>query len=280
MSQERLIDILNSAAEYNKDPERFPPTEIYNEGWMLRLVLDALETPGIKEHPLKSLNGARWYSEARLTTPFRPRKRGDRMGETLTRADAVIGHFDFRDGTKAGLKLASECSQFVVVEAKMFSPLSSGTKNAQSWNQAARTVACMAEMIRLSKVPLAAFTEKNALGFYLVAPEKQLKKQRKNSFANYLDRADLTRAFDRRMRPYGSDPKTTNAFSEWKSIADGLVDRMIATDTLKALSWEELIKPFEDNDQASVIRTGNKLRSFYDLCLDQEDQRIKQRTSG
>jgi len=144
MIPERLFEILKSAN--GSDDARFPPTDVFNEGWMLRLILDAVQSNDM-DSDLRFLPQSRWYSEARLDSPFQPVARPDALGEGATRADGVIGHFTFREQTKAGLRLHAGASQFVVVEAKMFSNLSRGTKNALEYDQAARNVACMANTI-------------------------------------------------------------------------------------------------------------------------------------
>lgn len=61
-----------------------PQTALFNEGWMLRLVLDwaAHHPSAVRE--LTFDEGSRWYSEALLTSRFRPRQRGDTAGEGFT----------------------------------------------------------------------------------------------------------------------------------------------------------------------------------------------------
>ena len=65
-----IESIANMLAQADCDKDRlFPPTELYSEGWMLRLVLDAAFRRGA-ELPFPLTEGARWYSEARLASPF------------------------------------------------------------------------------------------------------------------------------------------------------------------------------------------------------------------
>ncbi len=61
---------------------------------------------------------------------------------------------------------------FVVLEAKMFGNLSAGVKNASYFNQAARNVACIAELLKRPGRPV---TEFKALGFYVLAPASQIR---------------------------------------------------------------------------------------------------------
>jgi hypothetical protein len=70
-------------------------------------------------HPLQFSNGAKWYSEARMSSPLRPRVNSDPLGEGFTNVDGIIGHFEFRPPTKTGLQLKPG-GQFVIVEARTF----------------------------------------------------------------------------------------------------------------------------------------------------------------
>lgn len=148
-----------------------PPTELYNEGWLLRLVLDWLDRQREIEHPLSFMPGARWYSEALLPSRFLPRTRGDRLAESFTHADGLIGHFDVDSGQRGDARLRADVQQFIVTEAKLGSKLSRGTKNAPDFDQAARNVACIAHMLSVIGVaPL----KVRRLGFFVVAPLAQI----------------------------------------------------------------------------------------------------------
>ncbi len=61
---ESITEMLGPAD--SEERRLFPPTELYNEGLLLRLVLDAAFR-GSAKLPFPILKGARWYSEARLT---------------------------------------------------------------------------------------------------------------------------------------------------------------------------------------------------------------------
>jgi hypothetical protein len=63
-----------------------PPTILYNEGWLLRLVLSAASA-GIPCLPFRFADGARWFSEALLYSAFLPRHRGDHLAEAWTHPD-------------------------------------------------------------------------------------------------------------------------------------------------------------------------------------------------
>ena len=59
-----------------------PPTDLYNEGWMLRLVLDWFSQNPMIQHELRFCEGSDWYSEALLPSAFLARKRGDGLAES------------------------------------------------------------------------------------------------------------------------------------------------------------------------------------------------------
>ncbi|MDQ2949733.1 MAG: hypothetical protein M3Y27_27975, partial [Acidobacteriota bacterium] len=140
MIPKRILDILGTVVG---ETPQLPPTIVFNEGWMLRLTLDCLSRLPRLEHPLAFSEGATWFSEALLPSAFRPRTQADKLSESFTHADGAIGHIEVARSGNAYLKLAAGASQFIVTEAKMFSALSSGVKNAPTFNQAARNVACM-----------------------------------------------------------------------------------------------------------------------------------------
>jgi len=143
-----LAKVQSLLTSCSTDKSYFPPTILYNEGWMLRLILDCFSTLDVQDHQLKIPKNCRWYSEALLPSAFLPRNRSDSYGESWTHADGVIGHFKIGEGAKANLVLSPDATHFVVLEAKMFSKLSSGVKHAGYFDQAARNVACIAETMR------------------------------------------------------------------------------------------------------------------------------------
>jgi hypothetical protein len=151
---------------------RFQRRCFTNENWLLRPVL-SIASRAVPCLPLRFAPGARWFSEARLYSRFLARRRGDTKTETHTHADGVVGHFSFVTDTKTGLLLSQTGSQFEVLEAKIFSKLRKGTKNADQFDQAVRTLACMAESLRRSGKPLEQW---QSLGFHIVAPQSQIER--------------------------------------------------------------------------------------------------------
>lgn len=264
MVPDRLVKILRSCESEDKAENRFPPTEVFNEGWMLRLVLDALQTVDVPGHPLGFLGKSKWYSEARLISPFlrKPKKdlqgkEKDTLGEGYTNADGVIGHFKFREDTKSGLELIRGARQFVVVEAKMFSNLSSGTTNARGYNQAARNVACMASTIKASGISL---NDLESVGFFVVTAKRD------TIFANCLKSKSIRDVVKERINSYESaSRKEARELNEWETqYFLPLVDRLDKERRLSVLSWEQIIKPIAEIHE----KIGEELGQFYKCCLD------------
>src|SRR4051812_5034183 len=122
----RITELLNRCGTPNTV---LPATELFNEGWMLRLVVDWASRHRSAIAELRFDEGSRWYSEALLPSRFKPRKRGDAAAEGFTHADGVIGHFTVRSG-RGDIELSAGARQLTVIEAKMASGLSPGTKHA------------------------------------------------------------------------------------------------------------------------------------------------------
>ena len=273
MISDRLVAILKSCQSGDRDKHHFPPTEVFNEGWMLRLVLDALKTVDVPGHPLKFADGATWYSEARLSSPFlrkpktvRSDGKRDTIGEGYTNADGVIGHFAFDQDHKTKLLLKPKARQFIVVEAKMFSNLSSGIANAREYNQAARNVACMASTIKQSGISLGNL---ESVGFFVVAPSLERRKER-NSNTNLelrLQRKSLQEAVNTRIEGYEekSSQEEAGELRKWeKEHFSPLVSRLENDRRLSVLSWEQIIKDIEAINPAK----GEELDQFYRRCLE------------
>jgi hypothetical protein len=260
MIPERLFRILRSCE--SNDASHFPATEVFNEGWMLRLILDAVQTLSITDHPLHFLNGAKWYSEALLSSPFRPRSKQDSLGEGFTNADAVIGHFDFRASTRSGLTLPSYARQFIVVEAKMFSNLSSGTKNALGYNQAARNVACMAAAIaQIGRAP----ADLGSIGFFVLAPALDRRRHHDTNLEASLDPNSIRSAVRQRITAYEAQSRPEAAelrVWEAKSFLP-LVEHLAFVQRLAVLSWETCIESIRIAHPAA----GDELHQFYERCL-------------
>ncbi|MGE3820014.1 MAG: hypothetical protein AB7I30_11295 [Isosphaeraceae bacterium] len=241
----RITSMLEACEEGRPS---FPPNVLFNEGWLLRIVIDWFEGHGGDRYPLSPHPGSRWFSEAWLPSAFLPRYRGDRLAESRTHADAAIGHFQIGDPGTARLSLASDATQFVVVEGKLFNRLSSGVKNAPYFDQAARSVACIAEALRRADREPRGL---NDLAFLLIAPQARVDD---GVFAWETSVDTIHRKIRRRVEDYAGE--RDHWFHEWFRPTLERVD-------VRCLSWEDVIDVIAFHDAES----GQLIDRFYGQCL-------------
>ena len=223
-----------------------PPTELFNEGWMLRLVLDWAARHPTTIEALRFEPNSKWYSEALLGSRFKPRRRGDTSGEGFTHADAVIGHFRLRAGGRGDIELLPGASQLVVVEAKMASGLSGGTKRAPDFNQAARNVACIAHLVG----GVADVASVSNCGFVVLAPGARISE----GVFSVMDKAEIARVVRSRADSFDAGA------IEW---CDHAFLPVLAHCKVTLLSWETVL------DEIAVAEpvAGDALHEFYSQCL-------------
>ena len=204
--------------------------------------------------PFALAPGARWFSEARLASPFLPRRRGDRLAEGFTHADAVVGHFDTAGVTTAGVVPSSGASQLVVLEAKMGSKLSAGTRYAPDYDQLARNVAALAWTVTGERSTPPALT---SLGVVVLAPARQLAAE--PSFALNADKANIRRKVADRIGLYIEDREAHDRLRRW---FDGSFVSLLDSMVVACEPWEAVLDraPLDSNE-------GRLLAGFYERCL-------------
>jgi hypothetical protein len=226
----------------------FPPTELYNEDWLLRIILDWFFRHVGNRYPLSPLPGARWFSQAWLPSAFLSRFRGDRLAEARTHADSVLGHFVIGDPGTAALSLMPGARQLLVFEAKLFARLSAGVRNAPYYDQAARSVACVAETLRRAE---RAPEKMEELAFILLAPQARLDD---GIFEWDLALDAIRRKVRRRIEDYAGERDTW--FREWFEPTWRRIE-------VRSLSWEEIIEVIAFHS----LEDGHVIDSFYGQCL-------------
>ena len=240
-----LTDLL---ADYDPESPHFRPTEIFNESWLVKLIMSQASSIPAANHPLSFLPGSSWYSEALLPTVFKARTQGDPLGESRTNADVVIGHFRIGHKAKADFELLENTSQFTVVEAKVGAPLSKGTANAPNFDQAARNVACMAECLALANLNPASLER---LDFIVLAPAQSIEK---GTFAEKMTKTSIQSKTEQRVAAYQGD---LDCWFKEKFLP--ALERV----QLHSLSWEDAI----DWIRAHNPQAADQLDDFYQLCL-------------
>ncbi|MBV9121917.1 MAG: hypothetical protein JO112_00995 [Planctomycetes bacterium] len=253
-----LPEIYHILASVHSKQPLVPGALMYNQRWLLRLVL-AAERQGLHCLPFRFADGARWFSETMLYTAFGASSLGDTRAEPCTAAGGVVGHFDFPEGGKLGLHLSPLASQFVVCEAKLFSPLSGGEPKTRGFDQAARTVACMAYTLKLlgDQAP-EEFDWQNfqSLGFYLLAPVAQIKA---GGLKERLDPGSLRDKIRKRIHGYPEPQR-----SELKEWMEDWVIPLLDHPRFEAacVSWEAILKRVQRRDK----EYGQDLQEFYFFC--------------
>lgn len=252
MPKQTLKEMLKSLNQLGASGNQ-PKTLIYNEGWMLRLILQAAEEgylPNLIE-PARN-----WFSEAKLFTPF-ARNRG-RTAEGATSADAVMGDFDWALGTRSGVRLLPTATRFEVFEAKMFSGLSTNVTNARNYDQISRTIACMAHVISLSNLKIGR-NDFNQICFWLIAPRERIKAGR---FNNLLKKQSIQTKVQKRIQQFHA--KDREELEAWyEQYFKPLIDHSYDGDNtlIRCISWETLLKNIENDD------LNKQLNKFYNKCL-------------
>ena|GEM_PF-180146 len=230
-----------------------PRTMLFNEGWLLRLALDWFNGHGDAwDGPFAMPLGVRWYSEALLPTHFKARVRtGDALAESRTHADAVVGFASLAQEGVRDLFVEPESTHFVVLEAKLGSGLSMGTRNVPWYDQAARSVACMAEALaepRCGTRP----GRLQTLGFHVVAPRERLAT---GIVAQHLQKDGIRAKVEHRVKQY-DDRRYERWFEEW-------FEPTLAAMDISAVSWEDVVDAIRREDQAE----GKAFAEFYECCL-------------
>lgn len=234
------------------DDRVFPATTLFNENWLLRVALHWFSTNNSGPYPLALAPNARWFSEAWLPSIFLPRQRRprDTQAENWTHADGVIGHFSIGTGAKADLSLSQRASQLVVIEGKIHSLLSSGVDNAPYYDQAARTVGCIAEVLRRANRQPREMIE---LSFYVIAPRSRIQA---GVFTAEVDPQSIEAKVRRRVEEYGG------ARNNWMETT--FLPVMRRPITIGCLAWEDVIDQIRDRDP----QAGKSIGEFYRSCLD------------
>ncbi|MGD8835373.1 MAG: hypothetical protein PVJ19_10550 [Desulfobacteraceae bacterium] len=251
-----MIDQISKLLNLCDSEDRvMPPTIIYNERWMLRLILDWFSKQKFSDHPLSFAKDAKWYSEIILPTAFPPRFRSDPLSETYTHADGAIGHFTIGRYGKNDINLSPNAKQLVIIEAKIFSKLSKGTKNFKDYDQAAKSVACIAQIIDQTNIDI---SDMQSIGFYVVAPATQLEKE--PTFNDCLSKSSIKTKVRSRVQAYRGEPAELQKFEWYENIFLPLIDKV----AIDAVSWEDIIGHIQSIDN----NFGHQLNDFYGKCIE------------
>lgn len=233
--------MIEKIARILSDHSVILPTEIYNEGWMLRLTIDWYFQRAQGDPMAFFDKGARWFSEGRLSSQFLPRWRGDPLAESHTNADGFLGHFDIAQ--RSEIRPRKDAKQLLVLEAKLASKLSSGTTKVPGYDQAARSVGCLAHIAGEAGISP---QDLSTYGFFVVVPQKRI-----GEFTALTTKESIRVKVSKRVSMYGNDKL------DW--LNETFLPHLEAM-TVGTISWENLLDHMESHG------AGQEYRQFYDTC--------------
>jgi hypothetical protein len=164
-----------------------------------------------------------------------------------------VGHFEVSRTGRSEVTLAAQAAQFVVAEAKLGSPLSTGTKRAPFYNQAARNVACIAEVLRRAgRAP----SSLGSVAFVVLAPARQVGPV---VLPELLSKGSLRATVEKRVAMYAGEPdeKAKQAWFEQAFLP------LLEVATIEVLSWERLF------EKVALLepQAASSLNAFYEQCI-------------
>lgn len=235
----------------NKSP--IARSEVFNETWMLRLTLALIHdcVEGFEDSTLARIHKAvtkRWISEGGLAPTLK--------NEGPTWTDAIIGDVSIEtdkemediSGNKRGVKLAHDSKDcgVIVIEAKIGSKLARKTTHHSGYNQAARNIACLAQLIMDESD-----SYKTKCAFIVLGPREKAKSwEGKVPNQDLLDGADEIIQKTHCEKPTQYDKNDQNKVLETAGL---IVKRVI--------SWEEIIESMQKADTTGACET---LKWFYE----------------
>ncbi|WP_298425685.1 hypothetical protein [uncultured Kordia sp.] len=226
--------ILHSIeSETKNNVSNVNPTEIFNEGWMTRLLVHQSIKEKIKIDGLIDFSKVKnWSSEGLISSPFVKTKKNK---EGYTHTDIALGDFTINYENRGDIIVAKKATTFGIIEAKMKSNLSQRTTNALNYNQASRNLACIAENVK---------NESCQTFFTVVAPRKM------------IDKHDIKSQVER--------DKIIHQISNRYKLSELTVDMELINRAkkcnIKVLSYEDWIDLLSDKNKGVI----NK---FYMNCL-------------
>jgi hypothetical protein len=212
--------------------ENINPTIIYNEGWIVRLLVieSMLEKITIENIEFGKLANKKWSSEALIASPFVTTKINR---EGYTHADIILGDFDVNYGERGEVVLADMPEVLGIIEAKMGSSLSKGTKNAPNYNQASRNICCLAHT-----------TQSTDCGtfFIIAAPQSIIKKYNFEEQINQI-RTQISERFSHSEISYSKE-----------------IEKKVSECKVSVISYEDWINKLKHAE------IKNMLIDFYNQC--------------
>ena len=181
-----------------------------------------------------------WYSEGLLTSPFLPRWRGDSLAEGHTHADLALGDFWVDVSRRGDITVSGDAGTFGVIEAKMRSRLTAGTKNAPHYDQACRNLCCIA---------FNTLATAHDIFFAVAAPQAKVDQ---HGLDDHLQLDGMLKKIDTRFEMYERD-------SPVRALKESILERASRCSCF-ILTYERWLDALTDHE------VYQELREFKDLC--------------
>ena len=175
-----------------------------------------------------------------------------RLSETATRTDGVMGDFDVAEDTNSGLKLRNDANCFEVFEAKMYSPLSSGTKNTTRLRSGGKNS-------RLHGLRSPASWSQTRTTHARQIPCRRAKIQIANGlFDAAMQPASISARIEERISQFTG--RVRDDSNMWR---DQWALPLLGKLELKKVDWESLIEEVQGRNATEA----GEIKKFYDKCI-------------
>ncbi len=251
---QKLLELYEQSKLNKGNPKCiFPETMIFNEGWLLRVILNRLmEVKDVKDTNLSDFlpfpKDSKIYSEGRLTTPFKPITQQDTTStEKQTHIDGIVGDFELYETTKSGIKISDDFKYLSIFESKICSPLSSGTENEPNFDQVTRTISCMIfHIMKFENL------KERKIFLVIIYPKENKKidalKYTEND--NEFIKEEIKQKLSRYKKGHEASSQELIEFeSKYKEIIQNI--------NIKFVNWEDIL---------NEIKEDTLINEFYDLC--------------
>lgn len=253
-------------------------TSIYNEGWLLKLFLNwycrNLDEFGADFFP----KSGKWFSEASIGTFFGSKnfKKCDRQ----TKADAIIGDFEFHSDKKTEAILSEEnFKRIAIIEAKLKSPFSPRTKNGKDYDQMTRYIGNAVYMMMANEIRTGNQCDGGEIDIIAIIPKSH--KIIKNKMVINVDgsffmgveidgilenyKEQSIKKIIKRLKEKNSGEKTKR-----KNFEANLAKFDVVFKGIRVVTWEEIIEGIPDKDSFKT-----EFQSFYNKCCKYNDVETK-----
>lgn len=229
------------------------PTEFYNEGWLLKILVFAVTDFGLKDHILYVDESDEFFSEALLYSPFLSQKGQKSFAESHTHADGVIGNFTIGDEeNKGSLNLTG--NKLNVFEAKINAKFSKKVTNAPFYDQVSRYIACIAETV--GKGGRIETLDDLIIGFYLTIPKEKYDKDK--SFEKCLNRENIFEKVKKRVDQY----KNENDYQKRQIWLNNIFTPVLKKITIEPIFYETII------EELKGYKYIDEINGFYKKCIE------------